>query len=232
MVSELQIYVRSLLSNWAGLFSAGSLIVDAAGFVLKKSQILAIGDWLDRWVVEETRIRILRASLIAGFLIAGFIAWDEQYQIAISKAPQTLTARVATLQSQLDAVRDEIWIPLNAKASADLTSSFKAANISGLTVSVVRSDTPDCARIANQVVISLLAAGAVVPEPPSHTFDGEGSGITIFADAVAQTKGTPIQAALSKVFDVPIELTKQKEPWTVNGKSVDLGIMIGLRVAL
>jgi hypothetical protein len=230
MLSELRVYAWDLISNWAGLFWAGSLILDVVSFVLKKSQILAISDWLDQWMVEETRLRMLRTVLIAGLLIAGFLAWDEQYQIAISKSPETMTAEVSTLTSQLNEVRDEIWIRLNANESADLTSSFQAAHIDGLQVSVARQDTPDCARAVNQVVKSLQKAGAVLPDTPYHTIEGEGSGIKIFAEQKFLEKGSMLQAALSKAFHVPVELDKQ-QPGSANGKPVDLGIMIGLRVA-
>ena len=230
MLENFLTYIEAVIGAWFTGYWFLTALPEALSYVVPSASPEKLMARLDQWTSYETRQYFYRCLFIVGIFVAGFLAWDEQYQIAISKSPETLVAKVTALQSQLAAVRDEIWISLNAKESADLTSSFKAANISGLKVSVVRSDTPDSARVANQIVVSLLAAGAIVPEPPFHTFDGEGSDMKVFADPTAQPKGPAIQTILSKAFGVPVEVVKSKQPWTANGKSIDLGIMIGLRV--
>lgn len=107
MLAEIWAYIVALLSNWASLVWGASLIVDVGGLVLRKTQYLAISGWLDQHVAkEETRVSVLRTLLVIGLLIAGFNAWDEQYQIAMSKSPE------ATVQSeihkQVDPLKEQV----------------------------------------------------------------------------------------------------------------------------
>ncbi len=94
MFADIWMYIVALLSNWASLIWGTSLIFDVGGLVLRKNQYLSISNWLDQYIVEETRVVVLRTLLVVGLLIAGFNAWDEQYQTAIKSAhlpPSTAT---------------------------------------------------------------------------------------------------------------------------------------------
>jgi hypothetical protein len=228
MLAEIWTYICALLSNWASLIWGTSLIFDVGGLVLRKTQYLAVGQWLDEYIAENTRVAVLRTLLVLGLLIAGFNAWDEQYRIAISKSPQALSEEVSKLQGQLNSVRDEIWIPLTNDEVAGLTASLRAAHIGGAKVSVIRPDTPDCAHVAEQVANALVGAGGILTDQPFHTIDGEAPGIMVTSGPTVE--GGAIQSALAKAFQAHIGLFEAKQKLYANGHPADLAITIGLRI--
>jgi hypothetical protein len=91
MLAEIWTYLVALVVNWAALIWGTCLIFDVGGLVLRKGQYTAILDWLDQYVTENTRVVVLRTLLVVGLLIAGFNAWDEQYQVAINPSANTLS---------------------------------------------------------------------------------------------------------------------------------------------
>jgi len=71
--------------------------------VLRKKQYLAFSERLDGYVAEETRVTVLRTVLVIGLLIAGFNAWDEQYQVArkVALAPKESAGEVSITFAEL-----------------------------------------------------------------------------------------------------------------------------------
>jgi len=90
MRAEIWTYIVALVVNWAALIWGTCLIFDVAVLVLRSRQHTAILDWLEQYVREDTRVVVLRTLLVVGLLVAGFNAWDEQYQIALNPFANTL----------------------------------------------------------------------------------------------------------------------------------------------
>jgi hypothetical protein len=147
MFAEIWTYIVALLSNWASLIWGTSLIVEVGGLMLRKKQYLAVSDWLDQYVVvEETRVMVLRTLLVVGLLIAGFNAWDEQYQLAISKSPETLSQTISGLKGEVVALESRQWPIIDVQKLAD-----KFGSHSPILLYVDPADTGDCQDFADSV---------------------------------------------------------------------------------
>jgi hypothetical protein len=130
------------------------------------------------------------------------------------------------LRAELDAIKSEIWTPLSKEELSALATSLKSAHIHQ--AAIIRPDTPDCARAANQIAQAFVDAGATV-EPPFHTIAGEAPGITVTL-ASSTVGGEIVQTALSKAFGVSVTVLTAQDDVTANRKAVDLMVEIGLKV--
>jgi hypothetical protein len=118
MLADIVVYLWAVISNWAGLIWAALFVTDLAGLMLRKAEYSALSDWLDKHVVpEDIRVPIVRTLLIIGLFIASFIAWDDQYHVAIGKSPEAIESRMSQLDTKYDA--------LNAKYDA-LNASYQS----------------------------------------------------------------------------------------------------------
>jgi hypothetical protein len=219
MWADLRVYAWDLISNWAGLFWAGSLVLDVAGFVLRKSQILAISDCLDQWIVEENRIRILRIFFIAGLLIAGFIAWDEQYQIAISKSPEALTQTIGVLSTNLAVFQQREWPVIKASKERELVKTLKALQSHAV---LVWCTNDGCNRLADQLRKDFQESKW--PKPKDAEFDFYGFGMAIFTTPPLVSEMKVLGAVLHDATGVLVDV-KTGEPT----KGADVVVGIGRR---
>src|SRR5581483_1493626 len=105
MLHEIWLYLCAVVGKWFTGYWFLTGIPEAASYVVS-------GDLMPRCIsafVEKispnTRQEICRLLFIVGFLIAGFLAWDDQYRIAITKSPEEVEWTISRLRNQVDTLQ-------------------------------------------------------------------------------------------------------------------------------
>src|ERR1035437_556692 len=110
---ELRHYLYELASNWATLFWVAMLLPDGLGLVLRKYHMDTLLRCLDRAMGGETRrVFVFRSLFVVGVVIAGFLAWKDQYEVAakypeVASQNQSLQAENDTLRIETEKIRNE-----------------------------------------------------------------------------------------------------------------------------
>jgi len=123
MLSDIWTYFCALVSNWAGIIWAAELALLVGGLLLSKEQNQRVSAFLDGYIDEGKRLRWLRGLLVVALVVSGFLAWDEQYRIAMnSKSPDaTVQNQVKHLQAEVDVLLPLISEVSNLKAQMQLS---------------------------------------------------------------------------------------------------------------
>lgn len=194
MFTEIYTYVVALVSNWAALIWGTSLIFDVGGLVLRKNQYLAFSERLDWYVAEETRVTVLRTLLVIGLLLAGFNAWNEQYQLAISKSPDTLATQVS---EQNRTIRD-----LNSKVAS--LQSEQSKYLAQKWPALTNAQISDWAQKLSKYRVTLLLV---------YYADEHSEAFRDSLDEVFKRAGWPNPGALEAANNIGIAiLAKQDDP--------------------
>jgi hypothetical protein len=93
MLGDFLTYIEAVIGVWFTGYWFLTALPEALSYVLPSALLEKMVARLDRWASPETRQYFYRWLFISGIFIAGFLAWDEQYQIAISKSSETLVAK-------------------------------------------------------------------------------------------------------------------------------------------
>jgi hypothetical protein len=105
MIGDFLTYIEAVMVAWFTGYWFLTAIPEALSYVVPSASAERVQVRLDQWVSVETRQSFYRALFIVGVFIAGFIAGDEQYQVAISKSPEALTAQLTSLQNEIAPLR-------------------------------------------------------------------------------------------------------------------------------
>jgi hypothetical protein len=104
MLREICVYLWALVCNGAGIIWGAELAWLLVTLMLSQEQYLKVTNFLDRYIEEASRLLWSRRLLFAAVIVAGFLAWNDQYQIAITKTPTALDDRVSKLEGKVDAM--------------------------------------------------------------------------------------------------------------------------------
>jgi len=106
MLAEFRIYVEAVINVWFTGYWFITALPEALSYIVPSFAPESVAARLDLWVSSETRQRFYRAVFLLGIFFAGFVAWDEQYQLATSKA-------APAVEAELEQFRQRFWPPLN-----------------------------------------------------------------------------------------------------------------------
>ena len=174
-VGDLQTYVWALVSQWASLFWAVTLVPDVLKLALRPAQQEGMARYFEG-VKPETFFSVVRVLFVVGLFVAGFFAWDEEYQIATSKSPEALTAQITSLRNEIEPLKTykeqheaEEWPALTAAQERDWTALFLKYPAGASSVRIFVSDERserfvDTLKAA--LAASHLLAPNVMPGPP------------------------------------------------------------------
>jgi hypothetical protein len=125
-MGHLWVYIPALISNWAGLFWAVTLIPDVGNLALRTSQKEWFAQHFER-VNPDMFFSAVRVLFVFGLFLAGYFAWDEQYQIAISKSPESVEQTIKGLSAELADYKAREWPELKPKTIEALKSLLMKA---------------------------------------------------------------------------------------------------------
>lgn len=117
MIAHFWVYIETVIGVWFTGYWFITGLPEALSYVMPSAMAEGATARLDQWVSPGTRQRFYRGIFLIGIFIAGFIAWDEQYQIATSKS--------ASLQPPITGTAD---VPANVnklKIEADVTPPYE-----------------------------------------------------------------------------------------------------------
>jgi hypothetical protein len=98
MIGDFLTYIEGVMVAWFTGYWFLTAIPEALSYVVPSASAERVQARLDQWVSVETRQYFYRALFIVGVFIAGFVAWDEQYQAATMRTPEiALQATVTNL---------------------------------------------------------------------------------------------------------------------------------------
>ena len=131
-------YLEAVLAHWWGLVPGGILAVDAALEYLWEGY----RKWLDKYISQETRKRLILFIAIVGVFISGFLAWKDEHIKATNEF-----GRAEGLQAKLNATPPQDFEKhlKNAEARADqlqrdLETATKVSERQGQELEVARKE--------------------------------------------------------------------------------------------
>jgi hypothetical protein len=104
MFSDISTYFWALVCNWAGVIWAADFVLLVVGLMLRREQYDRLATFLDGYIEEPNRVAFLRGLLVVALVISGFLAWDDQYRIAITKTPAAIDGRISSLEGKYDSL--------------------------------------------------------------------------------------------------------------------------------
>jgi len=102
MLTDVETYLAAVFVQWRGMFAFATFIPGALAWVTPEPTLTRIRTKLDEVVTLSARQRMYRVLFLIGVFVAGFFAWREQYQIALSKSPEAVQSQVQRLTTELD----------------------------------------------------------------------------------------------------------------------------------
>ncbi len=103
-MAEFWTYVMALMSNWAALFSLATLVPSACILIMYPRQKAWLAHYFER-INPDVLLSVTRGLFVVGLFFAGFLAWRDQHQIAISKSPIALTEQIVSLRNEIAPLR-------------------------------------------------------------------------------------------------------------------------------
>jgi hypothetical protein len=95
------LYLHAIVANWLGGFWWLTGLPEAASYLVPPTWFVDVQAMLDKRIDAERRRKVYVFIAIAGIFLASFYAWDEQYQVAMSKSSEALTAQITSLRDEI-----------------------------------------------------------------------------------------------------------------------------------
>ncbi|HTT76024.1 MAG TPA: hypothetical protein VMF50_08590 [Candidatus Binataceae bacterium] len=179
MLHDIWIYAGSFVGYW---FDGYWVLTTLPEIAVKSAEwfpewAASISTWLDRWLLTaEGRRRLSAALFVIGILAAGFLAWDDQYQLAntVSRpAAQTqideaVRDQIAPLQREIDSQR--VQLAAFQTTVANLAHKQAAVIKPVNSIAILKKQTLELSsKLLNTSTeaISLMAAHPLRMNPPS-----------------------------------------------------------------
>ena len=91
-MADFWLYIRAVISNWFAGFWFLTAVPELLSCLAPEAWIGRVSRWADQRIKRDARRKIYTFVALLGIFVASFVAWDEQYQSAIRKSPEALSA--------------------------------------------------------------------------------------------------------------------------------------------
>ena len=192
MLGDLWTYGEAVISNWLTGYWFLTAIPEALSYILPTASTQRAVARFDQWVSPERRQQSYRALFIVGVFLSGFVAWNDQYQIAIIKSPEAVAQRLLALEAYRQEHEVHEWLTIKADKVPVVLAALAATGPHSLSIAC---NDDDCEKLADQVDMTAKTAhwsSHVV----SGTIAGIGNGLALYGPG----KLRPTTDQIGKVF--------------------------------
>lgn len=176
MLAHFLTYLAAVISYWFTGFWFLTAVPEALSYMLPNTTFATAGEWLDSWFNAQTRRKLYALLAAFGFVVAAFLAWDEQYE-----------------KSQMDW---EILSNAEIKAWGQDLSAFK---VPGITIWYVPRDEDVAITIAKALQDARWSVSEIRGSDPIV-------GFAIFASDEMKPAAEALQTVCERKFGVRPEL--------------------------
>ena len=148
---EFWTYCKAVAVNWIDCYFYVTLLPEipkVVGVFLSEERAVAVSAWFDRVLKVQALRRVYAFLILFGIFYSGYLAWYEQYQVAASRSPETisqnineqnrtigdLTAKIARLQLEQSKYLAQQWPTLTDTQIAEWSQTLSKYRITLLLV--------------------------------------------------------------------------------------------------
>jgi hypothetical protein len=203
MLGDIWVYVEAVIGNWFTGYWALSAVPEVLSYIMPNAVTERATARFDEWISPATRQRFYRALFIAGLFVAGFVAWDDQYQVALSKSPEALTQRLDALEQYKHAREIHEWPTIGTDKIAALVAALKLAGPRSLSIAC---NDDDCEALAEQIDETAKNRGGWKSHVVSGSIVGIGNGLAFFGPSNLRTTTDQLGDAFQSAIGFPVAI--------------------------
>jgi len=108
-MADMWLYIQMLIFNWFNGFSFLTAVPEAFSYIVPGTWFQSANSLLDKHVERDTRRKIYALLALIGLFYASFLAWDKEYQGAISKSPEGVQTQIDELKRTVSDFEARQW---------------------------------------------------------------------------------------------------------------------------